>query len=109
MAARNITTHTSTAFLLVDTGPADEVFYPLVLQRTTINGITRIYLLRSICLVDLIFIPFIIFALLFSLPVPTQIRGWARRRRLGPARPHLRELAPPAKKVGFAILDFSDF
>ena len=32
--------------------------------------------------------------------------GWARRRRLGPARPHLRELAPPAKAVGFEILDF---
>ena len=32
--------------------------------------------------------------------------GWARRRRLGPARPHLRELAPPAKTVGFEILDF---
>ena len=27
--------------------------------------------------------------------------GWARRRRLGPARPHLRELAPHAKTVGF--------
>ena len=33
--------------------------------------------------------------------------GWARRRRLGPARPHLRELIdPPAKIVGFEILDF---
>ena len=32
--------------------------------------------------------------------------GWARRRRLGPARPHLRELAPPAKTVGFETLDF---
>ena len=30
--------------------------------------------------------------------------GWARRRRLGPARPHLRELAPPAKTVGFEII-----
>ena len=29
--------------------------------------------------------------------------GWARRRRLGPARPRLRELAPPAKTVGFEI------
>ena len=35
--------------------------------------------------------------------------GWARRRRLGPARLHLRELAPPAKTVGFEILDFSEF
>ena len=34
--------------------------------------------------------------------------GWARRRRLGPAPPHLRELAPPAKTVGFEILDFSE-
>ena len=32
--------------------------------------------------------------------------GWARRRRRGPARPHLQELAPPAKTVGFEILDF---
>ena len=32
--------------------------------------------------------------------------GWARRRRLGPARPHLRELSPPAKTVEFEILDF---
>ena len=32
--------------------------------------------------------------------------GWARRRRLGPARPQLRELAPPAKTGGFEILDF---
>ena len=32
--------------------------------------------------------------------------GWARRRRPGPGRPHLRELAPPAKTVGFEILDF---
>ena len=35
--------------------------------------------------------------------------GWARRRRLGPARPHLREWAPPAKTVGFEILDFLEF
>ena len=35
--------------------------------------------------------------------------GWARRRRLGPARPHLRELAPPAKTGGIEILDFSEF
>ena len=35
--------------------------------------------------------------------------GWARRRRPGPARPHLRELAPPAKTVVFAILDFLQF
>ena len=35
--------------------------------------------------------------------------GWARRRRLGPARSHLRELAPPAKTVGFEILDFLQF
>ena len=35
--------------------------------------------------------------------------GWARRRRLGPARPPLRELAPPAKTVGFEILDFLEF
>ena len=35
--------------------------------------------------------------------------GWARRRRLGPARPHLRELAPPAKTVGFEILDVLEF
>ena len=35
--------------------------------------------------------------------------GWARRRRLGPARPHLREMAPPAKTVGFEILDFLEF
>ena len=35
--------------------------------------------------------------------------GWARRRRLGPARPHLRELAPPAKTVGFEMLDFLQF
>ena len=35
--------------------------------------------------------------------------GWARRRRLGPARPHLRELAPPAKNVAFEILDFVQF
>ena len=38
------------------------------------------------------------------------ITRWAgrglQRRRLGPARPHLRELAPPAKTVGFEILDF---
>ena len=33
----------------------------------------------------------------------------ARRRRLGPARPHLRELAPPARTVGFEILDFLQF
>ena len=32
--------------------------------------------------------------------------GWALRRRLGPARPHLRELAPPAKTVGFEIWVF---
>ena len=35
--------------------------------------------------------------------------GWARRRRLGPARPHLRELAPPAKTVVFETLDFFQF
>ena len=35
--------------------------------------------------------------------------GWARCRRLGPARPHLRELAPPAITVGFEILDFLEF
>ena len=35
--------------------------------------------------------------------------GWARRGRPGPARPHLRELAPPAKTVGFEILDFLQF
>ena len=35
--------------------------------------------------------------------------GWAGRRRLGPARPHLRELAPAAKTVGFEILDFLEF
>ena len=35
--------------------------------------------------------------------------GWARRRRHGPAPPHLRELAPPAKTVGFEILDFFQF
>ena len=35
--------------------------------------------------------------------------GWARRHRRGPARPHLRELAPPAKTVGFEILDFLQF
>ena len=35
--------------------------------------------------------------------------GWARRRRLGPARPHLRELAPPAKTGGKEILDFLEF
>ena len=35
--------------------------------------------------------------------------GWARRRRLGPARPHLRELTPPAKTVGFEISDFLEF
>ena len=35
--------------------------------------------------------------------------GWVRRRRLGPARPHLRELAPPAKTVGVEILDFLHF
>ena len=29
--------------------------------------------------------------------------GWARRHRPGPARPHLRELAPPAKTVEFEI------
>ena len=33
----------------------------------------------------------------------------ARRRRLGPARPHLRELAAPAKTVAFEILDFLQF
>ena len=32
--------------------------------------------------------------------------GWARRGRPGPARHHLRELAPPAKAIGFEILDF---
>ena len=35
--------------------------------------------------------------------------GWARRRRRGPARPHLRVLAPPAKTVGFEIMDFLEF
>ena len=35
--------------------------------------------------------------------------GWARRRRLGPARPHLRELAPPAKTVAVEILYFLQF
>ena len=30
--------------------------------------------------------------------------GWARRGRPRPARSHLRELAPPAKTVGFEIL-----
>ena len=35
--------------------------------------------------------------------------GWARLLRLGPAGPHLRELAPPAKTVGFEILDFLEF
>ena len=35
--------------------------------------------------------------------------GWARRRRLGLARPHLGELATPAKTVGFEILDFLQF
>ena len=34
------------------------------------------------------------------------VAGWARRRRLGPARPDLRELSPPAKTVGFEILFF---
>ena len=29
--------------------------------------------------------------------------GWAGRGRPRPARPHLRELAPPAKNVGFEI------
>ena len=32
--------------------------------------------------------------------------GWARRGRRRTARPHLRELAPPAQIVGFEILDF---
>ena len=31
--------------------------------------------------------------------------GWASRRRLGQARPHLRELDPPANTVVFEILD----
>ena len=35
--------------------------------------------------------------------------GWARCRRLGPAIPHLRELAPLAKNVGFEISDFLEF
>ena len=35
--------------------------------------------------------------------------GWARRRWPGPARPHLRELAPPAKTVGIEMLDFLQF
>ena len=35
--------------------------------------------------------------------------GWARRRRLGPARPHFRGLAPPAKAVGLEIMDFLEF
>ena len=35
--------------------------------------------------------------------------GWARPRRLGPARPHLRELAPPAKTVGFETSDYLQF
>ena len=35
--------------------------------------------------------------------------GWARRRRLDPARLHLRELTPPAKTVGFETLDFLHF
>ena len=34
--------------------------------------------------------------------------GWAGRGRPGPARSDLRELAPPAKTVGFAIIfDFT--
>ena len=32
--------------------------------------------------------------------------GWARRRRLGPARPHLRKLAPTAKTGGKQIFIF---
>ena len=35
--------------------------------------------------------------------------GWARRGRPGPARPHLRGLALPAKTVGFETLDFLQF
>ena len=34
--------------------------------------------------------------------------GWARRRRLDPAQPHLRELAPPAK-TGGKVLIFLEF
>ena len=35
--------------------------------------------------------------------------GWARRGRPGPARPHLRKLAPPAKTVGLKIMYFLQF
>ena len=35
--------------------------------------------------------------------------GWARCRRLVPAIPHLRELAPLAKNAGFEISDFLEF
>ena len=35
--------------------------------------------------------------------------GWTSRGRPRPARPHLRELAPPAKIVGFEALDFLQF
>ena len=35
--------------------------------------------------------------------------GWARRGRPGPARPHLRKLAPYAKTLEFEILDYLQF